>query len=95
MEKRGPALGVDLSPQVAHVDVQQVRQCFRLHVPDSFGERGAAHDFTGVTHENFENHVLLWRQADGHATSHDAVAQRVEREIGDPEDDGARGVRAS
>src|SRR5713226_3762712 len=95
MEELRCTLLVYLPPQVAHVYVQQVRECFRLRLPDSFGERGATHHFTGVTHENFENRVLLWRQADGHTTSRHAVAQRVEREIGDPEDDGSSQVRAA
>src|SRR5438876_4102386 len=95
MEKLEGARRVYLPPQVAHVYVQQVREYFRLHLPHSLGERGATHDSTGVTHENFEDRVLLWCQADPHSASRHAVAQRVEREIGDPEDGRPRQVRAS
>src|SRR5260370_25362962 len=95
MEKPGSALHIYLSPQVTHVYVQQVRECFGLRLPDPFGERGATHHFTGMTHENFKNRVLLWCQADGHTTSRHAVTQRVELEIGDPEDDGSSQGRAA
>src|SRR2546428_13531714 len=95
MEKLGAALRVYLSPEVAHVYVQQVREDFRLRRPDSFGERCATHHFAGVTHENFEDRVFLWCQADMHATSRHQVAQRVERAIADPEDDRRSRARAA
>ena len=61
----------------------------------SFGERGATHDFTGVTHENFENHVLLGVRLMATPPRMTRWLSGSSVEIGDPEDDGARGVRAS
>ena len=69
------------------MDIHQVRQRVAIGLPHVLGEVNAAHDFTSAAHQGFENRVLLRGKAEGDAPARDLVAERVEREVLDGEED--------
>jgi hypothetical protein len=78
---------IDLSAEVADVDIDQVRQGITIGFPHVFGEMNTAHDFPSAAHQGLENRVLLRGQADEDAASYDFVARGVERQVLDGEQD--------
>ena len=68
------------------MDVDQVHQGVALVLPHVLREVDAAHHFDGVAHQGLENRVLLGGQTDGYASSHDLMAERIEREVRDGEE---------
>src|SRR5438132_7549664 len=90
MDQGRQAALIDLPPEVADVDVDQVHERVALVLPYVLSEVAAAHDLTHVAHQGLENPILLGRQADRYASPHDLMATGIEREVLHGEKDRAR-----
>src|SRR5207237_10794431 len=81
MDQGRQAALIDLPPQVADVDVDQVHERVALVLPYVLSEVAAAHDLTHVAHQGLEDRILPRSQADGSACPHDLMAEGIERKV--------------
>ena len=83
VDQRRGAGTIDLPAEVTEMDVDEVTELIALRFPHTFGELRTRDDLARMAHENFEDRVLPWGQADRNARPRDTVAQWIQREIGD------------
>src|SRR5512132_2684697 len=84
-----PAAGVlELAAEVADVDVDDVGEAVIVVVPDVLEDGGAAHDLTGVPHQELQQGELPGRELQGPAGQGGGVGGRVEDQVGDGEGGG-------
>src|SRR5262245_32070983 len=86
---------VDLLPQAAHVNVDEVREVVVLLLPHVLAELGAGDQTADVAHQVFEDRVLLRGQLDRLLTAAHPMPDRVELKVGHLEDLWARALRAA
>src|SRR5262245_48623519 len=81
LEQTRLSLRIDLPPQVADVDVDDVALRVEVHAPHVLGDHGAAQDASGVAHEVLEQGMLARGQGDAAASPADRAGGRVQGEI--------------
>src|ERR1700733_6354908 len=56
------ARGVELAPQIADLDIDDIRLRHEGEIPDVLEQHSPGHDLAGPAHEIFEQRELSWQQ---------------------------------
>src|ERR1700722_11911518 len=56
------ARGVELAPQIADLDVDDIRLCHEFEIPDVLEQHPPGDDLPGPAHEIFEQSEFSWQQ---------------------------------
>ena len=95
MDERGVEAAVDLAPQAAHVDVDDVGLGVEVVVPYRLEQHGAGHHLPGVAHQVFEQPELAGLELDGTPGPPDGAREKVHLQVRDHEPGGRRPVAAA
>ncbi len=95
MDQRLTARRIDLSPQVAHVHVDEVVERFDIPLPHLFRKARSADDFARPADQKREDRLLRSREIECATGARHTMGYRVEREIRHAEQSGARDLRAT
>src|SRR5947207_14242071 len=94
LDRVAPERTIDLLAQVAHVDVDDVRNAVVAEVPDMLDDPRSGQDLAVSTHEIFEERELFCGELDHHVAARDALRRRIEAEVARTKNRGALGGAA-
>src|SRR5437588_12104474 len=72
---------IDLLPQVADIDLHDVRIALEREVPDVIDQLGLGDDAVGVAHEELQQREFLRRQRDRRVAPSHLAGRRIEDEV--------------
>src|ERR1700691_5912623 len=77
-DQLGVVAFVDLAPEMADIDIHDIREPFERLVPDFLNNHAARQDAAGIEEEIFQQRILLGAELDAPAVALDLAGQAVD-----------------